>query len=283
MAAKFSERIGKREPKVIIQTDTMHAELRNGLWNIINSHIVSSVKKEFYLKDSRFSNFFYSVYFSFYKEPVDTMSPFGETNADALRRRFFSWSALDVYDFLDFTVSSSLFPGEKDDFVDGLNFILQRELSGYRFINKELAPITSEAEIESIEQAIKHTNGSRYRGASIHLSTALEKLSDRREPDYRNSIKESISAVESVCQVIAGDSTLSLGKAIKVIEKTKPMHEAFKKGLLSIYGYTSDSDGIRHALQDEPNLKQEDALFMLVTCSAFVNYFIVKANDIVTT
>ena len=29
---------------------------------------------------------------------------------------------------------------------------------------------------------------------------------------------------------------------------------------------------------DEPNLDQEDAIFMLVSCSAFTNYLIVKAD-----
>jgi hypothetical protein len=44
-----------------------------------------------------------------------------------------------------------------------------------------------------------------------------------------------------------------------------------------MYGYTSDAQGIRHALMDEPNLSFEDAKFMLVSCSAFVNYLIAKA------
>ncbi|GAB2868807.1 AbiJ-NTD4 domain-containing protein [Hymenobacter ruber] len=283
MAAKFSERIGKREPKMAIQTDTMDIELKNGIWNMINMHIISDVRKEFYLKDSKFSLFFHGLYFSFFKEPVDTMNKFGESNADLFRRRFFSWDALDVYDFLDFAASSPLYPGNKEDFIKGINHILERELSGYRFINGELAPITNETEIKSIEQAISNTREANYKGASIHLSAALDMLSDRQTPDYRNSIKESISAVESVCQVIAGTSNATLGSALKVIEKTIPIHGALKQGLLSIYGYTSDGDGIRHALLEETSLNQEDALFMLVTCSAFVNYLTVKAAKITPT
>lgn len=31
-------------------------------------------------------------------------------------------------------------------------------------------------------------------------------------------------------------------------------------------------------MMSEPNLDQEDALYMLVICSAFVNYLIVKAD-----
>lgn len=43
------------------------------------------------------------------------------------------------------------------------------------------------------------------------------------------------------------------------------------------YGWTSDTPGIRHALMTEPDLHVEDAKFMLVACSAFINYVIAKA------
>jgi hypothetical protein len=56
------------------------------------------------------------------------------------------------------------------------------------------------------------------------------------------------------------------------------LHSALKKGFSSIYGYTSDNDGIRHALTQDSNCDQEDAKYMLVSCSAFVNYLIVKAT-----
>ena len=50
------------------------------------------------------------------------------------------------------------------------------------------------------------------------------------------------------------------------------LHGALKSAFNSLYGFTSDSNGIRHALLDETNLTFDDAKFMLVTCSAFVNY-----------
>lgn len=55
------------------------------------------------------------------------------------------------------------------------------------------------------------------------------------------------------------------------------IHPALKKGFSNIYGYTSDASGIRHALLDEPNLDFENAKYMLVSCSAFINYLASKA------
>jgi len=61
----------------------------------------------------------------------------------------------------------------------------------------------------------------------------------------------------------------------QIIEKEKgilihpSLSEAFKK----LYGYTCDEGGIRHAMiNDNEQVKQEDARFMLIACSAFVNY-----------
>jgi hypothetical protein len=129
-------------------------------------------------------------------------------------------------------------------------------------------------EISSIEQALADTDS--LRPVNEHLVTALNYLSDRTAPDYRNSIKESISAVESLCNLITGGKH-TLAEALKKIETKVAIHSALKKGFSCIYGYTSDAGGIRHALLDEPNLDFEDAKFMLVSCSTFINYLLSKA------
>ncbi len=136
-----------------------------------------------------------------------------------------------------------------------------------------LAPITSEEEITAVEQAMSH--GGQFKPVVSHLETALARLADRLSPDYRNSIKESISAVEAACKIVADDPKASLGQALKKIG----IHPALEKGFSAIYGYTSDADGIRHALFEESTVDADDAKFFLVSCSAFVNYLIAKSTD----
>ncbi len=93
-------------------------------------------------------------------------------------------------------------------------------------------------------------------------------------------MKESISAVEALCKLIASDASATLGTALDKIERqrTVPMHGSLKAAFKALYGYTSDASGIRHALKDEPDVELEDATYMLVTCSAFVNYLVEKAR-----
>lgn len=273
---RFSERIGKRKPKVEIQIDSMDKELKNSLWNIISLSIIDNLKSRDWLHQTSYERLIQSIWFSFFKEPLDNIPNNTSRIASEIRTRFFSWDYLDTYDFLDF-LSTMRDEFDVEEFIHSCNFILKRELAGYRFVNGKLAPITSEQEINEIEKAINLTSENNLKGVNIHLNEALNKLSDKKYPDYRNSIKESISAVESLCQQITNDPKAELGKALKMLKDKFQIHGALEKGFKSIYGYTSDGDGIRHAMMEESNLDQEDALFMIISCSAFINYLIAKA------
>ncbi len=156
------------------------------------------------------------------------------------------------------------------------NEVLASELSAYRFVGGKLVPVSSEQEMQAIERAIAETSGA-YSTASEHLQhVAVTLLARRPKPDYRNSIKESISAVEALCAVITGNQKATLGQALKVIDEEARLHGALRSAFEKLYGYTSDADGIRHALMEETTIEQEDAIFMLVACSAFVSYVIAK-------
>ena len=136
--------------------------------------------------------------------------------------------------------------------------VLERELAGYRIIEDVVTEITDEQEIETLTEALEDT---RFQGVSNHLKRALELLSNRENPDYRNSIKESISAVESIAKIITQKPKADLEEVLKVLERSGKIHGALKAGFSKLYGYTSDEGGIRHAMLEEPNLSASDAKF----------------------
>ena len=115
-----------------------------------------------------------------------------------------------------------------------------------------------------------------------HVFTVLNEQRGVDNPDYKNSIKESISAVESVCQIITGDKKATLGEAIKLLDRNGiKIHPALQEAFKKIYGYTSDEGGIRHAEgMFESNVTFDDAKYMLASCCAFVNYLMPKYDDI---
>ena len=180
----------------------------------------------------------------------------------------------EIYDFID--VHLSLLPEEvRPDRCAQYNQLLEAEKSGYRVVSGEIAPITDKSEIISIEEA---TN-SPYQSVNQHIRKALALYANLKTPDYENSIKESISAVEAMCCIITGLSgaNATLGKAIKQLnDRGIYIHKAMKNAFLSLYGYTSDENGIRHGGIDFHSAPAEDAKYMLVSCSAFVGYLIEK-------
>lgn len=158
-----------------------------------------------------------------------------------------------------------------------INDLFEREYVGYRFIGGIITPITCETEFAAVEDAIVVP----FEGCRVHISKALQYLSDRENPDYKNSVKESISAVECLCKIITGKEHASLGDALIIMEKRRGLKGQLKEALTKLYSYTNDKGGIRHAdglfVSD---VTFEEAKFMLVSCSAFVNYLIAEYGKI---
>ena len=155
------------------------------------------------------------------------------------------------------------------------NRILEEEVAPYRILNGLVVPIIGKSELNSISETIDLE----YESVSKHMTKALELYSDRKKPDYENSVKESISSVESMCSIITGLSggAATLGNTLKKLkEPGVNIHPALENAFKQLYGYTSDSGGIRHGSIEFVNVASEDAKYMLVSCSAFVNYLTEK-------
>lgn len=275
---RFSERYRYKTVREIIQRESITEELRNRIWSAIYSYFLREYESlpyntHFPLVDDIFSGFL--------KKPLDNLSIVQSSVIKEIRITICKSPWYEIYDFLEFILNNNYINQryhqiKKDNFLAEIEKILTEENSAYRVIDNQIVEITSEQEIQSIEDALENTN--QYSGVQQHLNQALKLLSDRHNPDYRNSIKESISAVESICKIVTQNKKATLGDALKSIERTYGLHEALKKSLSQLYGYTSDSDGIRHAMLEESNLSYIDAKFMLVACTNFINYLIEKTK-----
>jgi len=222
-----------------------------------------------------------AIWEHFLNRPSDSLrsknyTRFSESDKDQFRIEIRSWfyetTWNKIYDFIEFYVRSYRM---SDTFVANLNFRLEKYQSGYRFTKGEFIPITSKEEIDEIDESITRTIS--LEQINNHLITSISHFSNRENPDYRNSIKESISAVEATCCFISGEENVTLGKTLAKLEKSIELHGAMKSAFSALYGWTSDAGGIRHALtSDDIEVKFEDAKFMLVCCSAFINYLLEK-------
>jgi hypothetical protein len=276
----FSERYGYKTARGAVQLDSIDNDLRTSLWNSLRLYIWNHVKYSpghpiysLSANNEEISDFCTDLWCDYFKKPLDDLDDDWEVAVEEIKEHFFSCKWYEVYDFIEFAIEK--FPySAKEEFVEAVNDVLQREVSAYRAVKGRIVKITDKVELDEIDAALDKAKGP----VGTHLNRALELLSDRKSPDYRNSIKESISAVESLVSATVGAKG-TLGQLIKQLEDEIELHPALVKVFGTLYGYTSDADGIRHALMDLPTLTFDDAKFLLVVCSAFVNFVQAKVDS----
>lgn len=276
---RFSERIGVTKP-VPMQLEGMSSSLKNSLWNLILTFVFS---EGYSLETRHGQGRVQFIWDRCLKLPRDGVLEYGSAYTRALKDIFyknnFQW--WEVYNLLEFIVEHPLKTiGRRDSerFMAAVNGVLQEEASGYRFVGGLLTPITNASEMHGIEDSLAATRQAGLPGASEHLETAIALMAKRPDPDYRNSIKESISALESLVKQLTGEHGGGLDKALAKLDKEIKFHGGFKSALLGLYGYTSDEGGIRHPIIEAPEVGLDEAKFMLVACSAIVNFIIAKSG-----
>jgi hypothetical protein len=276
---KFSQRHGYLPITAVFQREAVDAELRIKLWNVLKISIWDDYDPSNYHlaeKSQKIEQLVKRLWFNFLNKDMDTLPEFhtsyGDRGAYGILKNFFQNCAwFQIYDFLEEIANdhSELLTSKVKEW---LNLELERHNAAYRFVENQIAEITNQTEIGAIEEGLADADAP----SRIHLEAGLRMLSNRESPDFRNSVKESISAVEASCRQVTGLSSATLADALR---KVSNIHPAFLKAFLALYGYTSDASGIRHALTDEPAVSYADAKFMLVACAAFVSYIKVSAKN----
>jgi hypothetical protein len=270
----FSERTGI--VALPVQANSMTPELLNSLWNVLREMVPPDTDRY----PSLSAPFIRQVCLDVLRYPVEAVQ---RTHA---RQWLFSlfrqlqWYR--VYDIIEYVVrhAEELTGGRtsRTSAQAAFNAPLERENSAYRIIDGTVTRVVAEAEAAEVEAAIRRAQQHRIEGAHQHISQALVLFGKRPDPDYRNAIKEAISAVEGTVKLIEGVKGGGLDKALDSLAKRVEIHGALKAGLSSLYGFTSDASGIRHPLLEASTVGEEDARFMIVTCSAAVNWIIAKAE-----
>lgn len=273
----FSEVYGYKE-KTTIQYECVSAKLRQRIWNLFyqeeivkgglsSGRLQQALNGEQTIESKIADVLGFSISTTIKGESA-------QTKIEAYLLEKSEW--YEVYDFIEIHIQCTE-ESQKNRLQIKYNDLLEYEKSGYRLVNGVISPITNKTEIASIETA----TATELDSVNQHIQKALILYADLENPDYENSIKESISAVEAICCKITGmsGSNATLGKAIKKLKENDiHIHAAMESAFSSLYGYTSDEDGIRHGGMEFANVPAEDAKYMLVSCSAFVNYLAEKLS-----
>lgn len=271
--ASFSQRHGYKEVRTLVQRESLDEESRHAIWNLLA------------VLPSEFAKFANDQTEWLILEALWVWH-FGE-NRDETPQEWKLWRRIklsiysdewnEVFDLLELLLrywdqnETSQSAELRKLVVDALNQTFERQLVGYRIIGLEITPVDSNAEAEAITSALADSEV--VNGARHALARAVDLLADRTSPDYPNSIKESISAVEAIVKKVTGEGTLGAG--LKKLEAAGlTIHPALKGAWSQMYGWTSDDDGIRHGGIKAADADQALAKYVLVICSAFVSYLV---------
>jgi hypothetical protein len=289
----FSQRNGLMPADTLVIRNSMPTDVQNAIANCFNvmwNQLDDARKQCHRCRDLTQEVIEREIWIHFLNQRIDTFSSRGQyrlaSNLVISNDTYVWYRKLDLVEFvlrcLDHIIETAQFPLPeidqiKQQFVKALNFEFSRLNYGYRVVDNEIIEITSESERKAINKAVEESKNN----VKQHLKQAIMHYATRPEPDVRNSIKESISAVETVCRELTGES--SLGAALKKLEsKGLKVHDRLSAAFTQLYAYTNNPDtGIRHALMDDTGdyvPTAAEAYYMLVSCSAFINYLRMKST-----
>lgn len=262
----FSERKGIKHFSDIVQVNDLNKRTRIKLYNVINNllseedrNIVKNIVEYIYTEIFSLSND---------EIPIDEFYIDLEEVLNVIKNVLTQSEYNVIFDFIEGIINAfkdmQYYDYQKKIFIEDINEVLEIENVNYRIVNDIVTDIIENEEIKSIEETLQNP----YEVVRKHYNKAIEKL--YKDKDCANSIKESISSVEAMCQVING-SKEELKKALDNLNIE--IHPAMKQAYIKLYAYTCDENGTRHANGiGEKNATFAEAKYMLISCSAFVNY-----------
>ncbi len=210
------------------------------------------------------------VHSSFFYEGLDEFDADDDEIYEIYKPYLLDTSFNKVFDLILFMVRHPQCPNR---FIARVLATFLRHPLAYVFDHKTrtIYPAATPEEGRAIIDAIGQLNEDGLEGARQHL---IQSATFINQGEWAPSVHESIGAVESVARRIA-PGTNTLGAALDRLRRDGFLeHPALHQGLERLYGYTSDEQGVRHSLLDQgqPNVGQDEAVFMLGACASFASY-----------
>ena len=256
-------------------------ELRTLLWSHTYQNLRTSVKRDFF--DEFLVNPWHKILYDHHvfllHKPADEFGSNFKTITEIIKSLFIQADFNKVLDFLEFVLRHNSVP---HGFLDIVEETLREHKCAYIVMLIEdiptIIPVVLPEQTESVKRDFQVLESGPFRGARSHLRTSAVCIN---KGDLAGSVRESIHAVESIARCLDPNGSTSLKSALQALSnKGVTLHPALKQGIVKFYGYTSNQDGIRHALleKETSDVDEEEAIFMFGACLSFSAYLVSKAR-----
>ena len=275
----FSQAQGYEEVPGPLKLEQLPENVRTNIWNTFFSSMRQVLQpagrhygsRRIVRLEDKWHNILRAMHTDLHDMPLDEWTPEFEANRSTLREYIETQPFNKVFDLIQFVLRHPQCP-------PGLMRQMQRTFAECRSAYAidagpppTILPAATPEEGDAIVDALRTLRQAGLDGSAAHLRTAAERIN---EGDWADSVRESIHAVESVARQLDPGAAKTLGPALSALEKRGALHPALKDAFSKLYGYTSDEQGVRHALIDQTKAQvgQDEAVFMLGACASFASY-----------
>ena len=264
----FSQAYGYEELPGPLQLEELSAEARTKLWSMLYYCVHTTRSGSFV--DGRWENILQMLHLHFHVLPLDEFNDKFLYFTNVYKPFFMSQKFNRVFDLLQTIMRHQQCP---NDFIKSVAIVFEQCRLAYVLDTRPpvtIYPAATEEEGRAVIQTTEELTKTGFTSAVTHLRQASDCINQR---DYPGAVRESIHAVESTARQVDPNAR-TLEPALKTLEKAGALHPALKQAFSNLYGYTSDEQGIRHALinNPQPNVGQDEAVFMLGACASFSSY-----------
>ncbi len=272
----FSQRYDYEPLPTPMLLEEVSDDLRREVWNTVRAFLLGiSVKGQMFRSDEK--RLIERVLGKITKQPESRIRTEFDFVMTMFERIIIQMEFHHVLSLLELIIYEHY---QSEEFADEINRLFSRHAAAYWLDMSRhpywFFPRTSKEQGEATQHAIEIVHQHGMVGAVKHLREAGRAMNERRYPD---SVRESIHAVESVARVIDPKSSKTLTPALKSLEMAGVLeHSALREAFEKLYGYTSDEQGVRHALLDQEfaNVGIDEAMFMFGACASFTAYLTEK-------
>lgn len=271
----FSQQMGYEEMPKPLQLEELPASARTQIWNVLYVHLDQSKKYNHvagYDIGDPWQSILRRLYIWHDMQPLDEWTDEFGVWRDRLRNRVEHDRFNHVFDLIQLIMQHKECP---QSFLTMMDIAFRSCHLAY-VIHAGPPPTilqaTTPEERDQLKKNLDEIHSAGMLGGATHLRSASQHINDG---NWADSVRESINAVESVAKQIDPAGAKSLGKALDSLQKRGVLqHKALKDAFSKLYGYTSDEQGIRHALLDgdKTNVTVDEAVFMLGACASFASY-----------
>lgn len=270
----FSDRNKIKPLDVPIQTGELNDRTRNMIVTFIHEKLDYIFRTEGSHNEIKIAN---KIMAGLYGKPICSRSQYDKRLVEmVVVNTILEGDYDEVFNVMEYFCRMVNYLNPQSGIYEYVNRMFQRECVGYSFINKELTSISSEQEKAAIEESLNVPFGN----YASHIAESLHALSDRKHPNYENSIQSAVKGLEELVNRLLGETGNSLGDGIRKVGEQKGLHQAFVKAISNLFGFASDENGLRHGNGKEAHkLDFDEAKCILLLCCTVANYLVSLYKD----